>query len=58
MYSVYFGIEKFAEFDNDVNACAIALDLHRLSNFAHHVKVVDENDDIIFNGFKAANDGK
>lgn len=41
MYSVYFGIVKFAEFDEDVNACAVALDLHRISNCPHHIKVVD-----------------
>lgn len=47
MYSVYFGIVKFAEFDEDVNACAVALDLHRISNCPHSVKVVDSEKNVL-----------
>lgn len=58
MYSVYFGIVKFAEFDDDVNACAVALDLHRISNCLHLVEVRSSDGSILYHATKTLKDGE
>lgn len=58
MYTVFYCNEPFAEFDNDVNACAVALDLHRISNLKHRIFVKTPDSDVIVDFINLVHDGK
>ena len=47
MYKVYISPVLFCEFKDDVSAIGVALDLHRISNCAHTIRVFKDDELII-----------